>query len=192
MGNFICFFSACLGIASGIAFMFYSEQKRKPVEIPLDEVPDLALKEAKRRVAGLAIEQVVVRPQGSTYRFLGQASGRPIRVKVRLNEDGAQAYVEKIEIQPETRSSHRSLKGKHLIESTSVPEAIMKHAYQVASTCGAPLEEISRVKAATVQGRHAYDIKGWSGDWRVEVELLDDGSVLEVELEYRPNRSRSV
>ncbi len=54
---------------------------------------------------------------------------------------------------------------------------------------GVPIEKILRVKAATVQGRNAYDLRGWSGEWCVEIELLDDGEVLELELDYKPGRN---
>ena len=191
MGSFICFGSLAVVVGLFIALGMYFEQQKKPVEIPLGEVPALVRNEALQRVKGLSIERVMKKPYGNSYRLYGQANGKPIRVKIRPASENSQPPIDKIEIQPETRSSHRSLKGKHLIDLSQVPSIVMQQAQQAVNTYGESLDEISRVKAATVQGRKAYDIKGWSGDWRLDVELLDDGELLEVEFEFQPNRKRN-
>lgn len=167
-----------------VAAVGFYRRRRQPKEIPFDEVPDLVRDDVLRRVPTLTVDRVVAKPD--KFRLQGEADGQPIQIKVKLRGVGAGRHIYGFEIQPETRSAYRSLKGKHLIDPREVPEAVIEQARQAAATYGAPFDDITRVKAATVQGRNAYDIKAWSGDWRVEVELLDDGEILELELEYRP------
>lgn len=124
------------------------------------------------------------------YRFQGNIGNKPIQIKVHLGGETSQLQIRSMEIQLETRSSHRSLKGKHVIDQSLVPAGVIGQANKVAERYGERLEEVCQVKEGAVQGRKAYDIKGWSGDWLVEVEILDDGQVLEVELDYRPSRKQ--
>ena len=190
MGTILSFVFFTLVAIAFCALGWYFEQRKKPVEIPLIEVPALVLGEVQRRVPELTTERVMKRPSSNSFRLFGLVSGEPIQLKIRLRDGTSTPSIDKVEIQPETRSSHRSLKGKHRIDPSSVPTVVLEQAHRAAEMYGAALEEISQVKAATVQGRNAYDIKGWSGDWRVEVELLDDGELLEVELSHRPDRQR--
>ena len=186
MGGFVFFGVIGLVVALVIAWSWYNEQQKKPVDVSISDVPSVVLNEIKLRIKGFQIKKVMKRPLGPQFRMNGQVDGRPLNVKIRLKSENSQQFIDKIEIQPETRSSFRSLKGKHRVELSTVPDIVMKRAYRSAETYGAPLEHISRVKAANVQGQNAFDIKGWSGDWRVEVELLANGELLELELQYRP------
>lgn len=156
-------------------------------EIPLTDVPLIARKEVDRRIARLTVDRVLGNSLRSVYRFQGNVGKAPIQIKVHLRSEVSQLYVHKMEIQLETRSSHRSLKGKHVIDQSLVPAVVIRQANNVAEQLGEKIEEISSVKEAAVQGRKAYDIKGRSGACLVEVEILDDGQILEVELENRPN-----
>jgi hypothetical protein len=177
------------GLFLVIAVVTYLNHRRQqPKEIRVDEVPDLVHDEIQVRVPAFQADRAV--RKGDSFRLEGQTVGQPIRIKVKLRGIGAGRYVFKVEIQLEIRSAWRSLKGKHLIEEREVPEVVIRKARQAAATYGASIREITRVKAATVKGRDAYDIRAWSGDWRVEVELLDDGEILELELDYRPGQAQ--
>lgn len=162
------------------------QRRQRPQEIHFTEVPDFVRDDILARVPTLTVDLVVMKPD--RYRLQGETEGQPVQIKVRLRGFGAGRHIDRFEIQRETRSAYRSLKGKRLIDERKVPHAVLQRARQAAESYGAPFQDIYRVKQGTVQGRRAFDIKAWSGDWRVEVELLDDGEVLEVELEYRPGR----
>jgi hypothetical protein len=161
-----------------------NHRRRRPQEIHFDEVPDFVRDEVLRRVPSLTAERVVMKPD--RFRLEGEADGQPIQIKVKVRGIGAGRHIYRFQIQLETRSAYRSLKGKHLIDPHRAPNIVIDQARQAAEKYGAPFEDVTRVKAATVQGRNAFDIRSWSSDWRVEVELLDDGEILEMELDYRP------
>mgnify|MGYP007059462029 CR=1 FL=1 len=181
MGGFLYFGALVLVVA----FVFYMNHRmNQSKEIAFDEVPELVRDEVQRRVPNLEVDRVM--RKRDSYKLLGHLENIPLQFKVKLRGIGAGKHVYKVQIQLETRSSYRSLKGKHRIAEKDVPGIVMQRARQAAESYAGPIEKISRIKAATVQGRDAYDIRGWAGEWRVEVELLDDGAVLEVELDYRP------
>jgi hypothetical protein len=182
MGGFFYFGILVILVVTGI---YIERCRNQPKEIGLDEVPELVREEAARRVPTFVAERAI--QKRDSYKLVGQAEGKPLQVKIRLKGRKSNRSLDKIQIQLETRSSYRSLKGKHLIEQKKVPKLVMQRANEIARTYVGPLDEIIRVKAATVQGRNTFDIKGWSGNWRVEVELLDDGELLEVELKPRTN-----
>ena len=114
---------------------------------------------------------------------LGHTGDHGIKIKLELQGAGPDRRVRQFQFQRETRSAFRSLKGKQLVDERNVPRVVLEQARDVAETYGAPFKHIARVKQGTVQGRRAFDIRARSDEWRVEVELLDDGEVLEVELE---------
>ncbi len=176
----------CLFLVIAVA-TWLSHRRQRPREIQFDEVPDLVRDEVQSRVPSFIVERVVTKPD--RFRLEGDADGQPIQLKVKLRGFGAGRHIYRFQIQLETRSAYRSLKGKHLIDPRDVPNAVVEGARQAAETYGATFVDFTRVKAATVQGRKAYDVRAWSGDWRVEVELLDDGVILELELDYRPGES---
>lgn len=154
------------------------------VEGTLDDLPQSVRDDLLKRVPSFKPVRVVLR--GDSIRMKGRADNREIQIKLELEGTGADRRVRQFQFQHETRSSFRSLKGKQLIDERKVRRIVLQQARQAAESYGAPFQEISCVKQGTVQGRRAFDIKASSGDWRVEVELLDDGEVLEVELQYRP------
>ena len=79
---------------------------------------------------------------------------------------GGGRHVFKVQILQKTLSTYRSFKGKHLIDERKVSEAVIREARLAAETYRdrASFQDIVRVKAATVQCRNAYDIRGWCGD----------------------------
>lgn len=159
-------------------------------EVPIEKVPSVAKREVSRRVKGFKLARVLTRSSRIVFRFQGDVGETPVQIKVHVRGQGSKSFVHKLEIQFELRSSHRSLKGKHMIDPARVPEFVMGQARKTAEQYNARLEKITRVQAASVQGRGAYDIKGFSGNCLVEIEVLDDGQVLEVEIEYRSARTK--
>lgn len=149
-----------------------------------DDLPQFVRDDVLKRVPSFVPARVVLR--GDSIRMTGRAQGREIQIKLELAGAGADRHVRQFQFQPETRSTYRSLKGKQLCDERTVPRIVLQQARKAAESYGAALQDVARVQQGTVQGRRAFDIKASSGDWRVEVELLDDGEVLEVEIEHRP------
>jgi hypothetical protein len=165
--------------------VYYQQRRIQPREITIDETPSIVRDEVLRRVPKMLVERVLRKPD--SFKLEGQVAGHSIQVKVQLRGNGAGQWIRKTEVQFETRSLYRSLKGKRLIDLADVPKQIMQRAQQTAEAYVGPMERIIRVKRGQVQGRTAFDIKGRVGNWQVEVEMLDDGEVLEVELKKKQN-----
>ena len=185
MGSFLYL---CIPGLIVIAICGFVKRRRQPKEITPDEVPELVRNELQRRVPDLDIDRVIQKPH--SFRFNGRVQGVERQVKIKLQGSRSRQRIYKVQIQLETRSAYRSLKGKHEIDQRDVPNIVLENARLAAEKYAEPFEKISRVKAATVQGRNAFDIRAWIGEWRFEVELLDDGEILEVELDFRPDGPR--
>lgn len=152
-------------------------------------LPDTVVRELELRVPSLEIEKIVDRAKG--VGLVGRIGNQPVQIKLDYSTKDPRRTVTRMQFQYELRSEFRSLKGKHLIPKCFVPRKARRQARLAACALQAGYTEIKRVKQGTVQGCRAYDLRARSGEWRVEVEVLRDGSVLEVELDYRPTGTAS-
>lgn len=123
-----------------VAAVGFYHRRRQPKEIHFDEVPDLVSDDVLCRMPTRTVDRVVMKP--NRFRLQGEIAGQPIQVKVRLRGAGARPHIDRFEIQLETRSAYRALKGKHLIDPRKVPKTVIEQARQAAAAYGASFDDI--------------------------------------------------
>ena len=168
-----------IAAALGVALIVVLLQRGIVRELRLASLPD-HIRNVLKHVPDLKIDRLLAK--GNRYQFSGRSRGRPIEVKVRTVGVERSSSIEKIQIQWETRNVYRSLKNKRLVETSQVPEVVIEAAREAVEFCVGPLDVITRVHEAETQGCRAYDIRGRTEEYRVEIEALDNGDLLELEL----------
>ena len=127
--------------------------------------------------------------QVRTYRLEATDQGKDIFVKIKTRGKDNELSVRKFEVStPLEREFRRSSNIEHL-PPTEVPENLRLKVDQIIQPYGVTLNEIYYFKRSESNGEAIYKLKGWSDDWKVEVELLEDGSLLELELKNTYNIS---
>lgn len=168
-------------IVLGILIALRSNQR---IEIAVDQAPSFLTNFMARHFPKLNAVKLFL--QNGRYYVFGSLYEQKIELELRPSGNQPEK-IAKAELHFEMEKINRNIRDKRPIELQSIPDGIREKCIESLIKHVGPIDYFDRCRIGITNQGRAYDLKGRSGNQRFEIEMLESGRLLEIEIKYKSN-----